>query len=288
MDVQAYPLHGGGGGGGKAWIAIKAKFFEIAIEEKGKKLEGCIWERCKGVTSWIKFGDSSLRHLLLSLEDCENIACNQEWFTKWEETGRSYKLERRMNNAGSFIRCTGRDMGAKWFCLCFPEGKGLLKGWKLLSKKLRSLGVGPKEGTVKKIAEKMVPLIRLKKKSSPEIISFAEAVMGKEHGVSIEAIRVTVGEEETAERLRKLSCCLVGWWGGGTLSMQELKIIKRRVWYTWEVRGNLNVVEMGKGLWLFEFNNTKEAERILRVGTRNLGVFFLYFSRNGPKKMDAK
>ena len=118
--------------GGKAWIAVEVKSFVIVIEEKGKKLKGCIWERCKGATLWIKFGDSSLRHLLLGLEDCENIARNQEWFTKWEETGRSYKLERRSNNAGSFIRCTVRDVGAKWLCLCFPEGKGLLKGWKLL------------------------------------------------------------------------------------------------------------------------------------------------------------
>ena len=63
-----------------------------------KKLKGCIWERCKGVTSWIKFGDSSLWHLHLGLEDCENITRNQDWCTKWEEDGRHYKLERRSNN----------------------------------------------------------------------------------------------------------------------------------------------------------------------------------------------
>ena len=89
--------------GGKAWVIVEAKSFEIAIEEKGKKLKGCIWERCKGVTSWIKFGDSSLRHLLLHLEDCENIARSQDWFMKWEEDGRRYKLKRSSNNAGSFI-----------------------------------------------------------------------------------------------------------------------------------------------------------------------------------------
>ena len=158
---------------GKAWFAVEAKSFEIAIEEKGKKLKGCIWEWCKGVTSWIKFGDSSLRYLLLGLEDCENIACNQDWFTKWEEAGRKYKLERRSNIAGSFIRCTVRDLGAKWFSLCFPEGKGILKGWKLLSEKLRMLGVGLKEGTVKKITKKKVPSTLLKKISSPETKSFA-------------------------------------------------------------------------------------------------------------------
>ena len=68
--------------------------------------------------------------------------------------------------------------------------------------------------------------------------------------------------------------------------MPDLKAIKRRAWSAWEVIGNLNVVEMGKGLWFFEFDNAKEAERILRVGTRRLGGF-LSFLRNGLKKMDA-
>ena len=91
--------------GGKAWFAIEAKSFEIKIEEKGKKLRGCIWERSKGVSPWIKFGDLSFRHLLLGIEDCKKISCDQVWFTRWEEEGRIYKLERCLNNAGSFIRC---------------------------------------------------------------------------------------------------------------------------------------------------------------------------------------
>ena len=64
---------------------------------------------------------------------------------------------------------------------------------------------------MKKTTEKMEPLIILKKKSSPDTKSFAEAVVGKEHGAFTEAIRATMGEEETTTRLRRLSCCLVGW-----------------------------------------------------------------------------
>ena len=41
--------------------------------------------------------------------------------------------------------------------------------------------------------------------------------------------------------------------------MPDLKTIKRKAWSSWEVIGSLNVVEMGKGLWLFKFDNTKEA-----------------------------
>ena len=57
--------------------------------------------------------------------------------------------------------------------------------------------------------------------------------------------------------------------------MPNLKTIKRRAWSSWEVTGSLNVVEMGKGLWLFEFDNTKEAKRILRVGNKRGFSIFL-------------
>ena len=67
--------------------------------------------------------------------------------------------------------------------------------------------------------------------------------------------------------------------GGETSPMPDLKTIKRRAWSSWEVIGNLNVVEMRKGLWLFEFDNTKEAERILRVGNRRLGGFSIFLKK---------
>ena len=94
--------------GGKTWFAIEAKSFEIEIE-KGKKLRGCIWERCKGVTSWIKFGDRSLQCLLVGVEVCGEGACEPGWTKLWGEEGRNYKLEFQSNKAGSFIRCSVRD-----------------------------------------------------------------------------------------------------------------------------------------------------------------------------------
>ena len=68
---------------------------------------------------------------------------------------------------------------------------------------------------------------------------------------------------------------LGGLWGGGTSSTPDLKTIKRRVWSAWEVRGGLNVVE----LWLFEFDNAKEAKRILRGGTRKLWGFSIFLKK---------
>ena len=46
--------------GGRVRFAVESKSFEILIDESGDKLRGCIWERCKGITSWIRFGDVSL------------------------------------------------------------------------------------------------------------------------------------------------------------------------------------------------------------------------------------
>ena len=59
--------------GGKAWFAFKAKSFDIEVEVP-KGLRGCIWERRKGVTSWIKFGGRSLTRLLMSLETCVRVS----------------------------------------------------------------------------------------------------------------------------------------------------------------------------------------------------------------------
>lgn len=47
--------------GDQAWFNMDAKSFKIAMEEMGKDLKGC-----KGVTSWIMFGN--LRVFLLSIK----------------------------------------------------------------------------------------------------------------------------------------------------------------------------------------------------------------------------
>ena len=255
---------------GKTWFAVEAKTFEISIEEKNKKLRGCIWERCKGATSWVRFGDSSLQRFLLGIEDCEMISRNQEWFAKWEEEGRSYKMERRSNKAGDFLLCSVRDLGRKSFSICIPEGKGLVRGWKIMAEKLRSLGVGTKRLERQKIndwEERKAPVIM----DNPK--SFARVVAGTEFGVTEEMVRVRVGKNETVERLGQLESCLVGWWGGGTSPIPDLKSLKNRVWQTWKVNGSLKVEELRRGLWLFGFESPNEARRILREGTGRLGGF---------------
>ena len=57
--------------------------------------------------------------------------------------------------------------------------------------------------------------------------------------------------------------------------MQHTKTLKRRMWFARELKGSLNVIILGKGIWLVEFNSKKEVYGILREGSRNLGNFSL-------------
>ena len=59
----------------------------------------------------------------------------------WEEEGRKFWLERRVNWAGRYVLCSVVDVEAKRFCLVFPEGKGVIGGWVILVEKLRAFGI---------------------------------------------------------------------------------------------------------------------------------------------------
>ena len=256
---------------GKTWFAVEAKTFEISIEEKSKKLRGCIWERCKGATSWVRFGESSLQRLLLGIEDCDKISRNQDWFAIWEEEGRRYKLERRSNNAGNFLYCSVRDAEWKRFGICISEGKGLVRGWKIMAEKLRSLGVGPKVSEWQRNNVRKEIKVLEKRLATVTPNSFANVVARTGFGTSEEVVRVRVGKDEIVERLGQLDSCLVGWWGGNTSPIPDLKSLKHRAWSSWKVTGSLKVEELRRGLWLFGFESPNEARRILREGTGRLG-----------------
>ena len=269
-----------GPGKRKTWFVIEAKTFEISIEEKNKKLRGCIWERSKGVISWVRFGESSLQRLLLGIEDCDMISRKQEWFANWEEEGRSYRLERRSNKAGNFLYCSVRDAGWKRFNICIPEGRGLKRGWKIMAEKLRSLGVGQNiVGTQKSNDREETEIPEKRLMDFPK--SFAKAVAGTRIGRTEEVVRVIVGKNETVERLGQLESCLVGWWGGGTSSIPDIKSLKHRAWHTWKVIGSLKVEELRSGLWLFSFESLNEARRILREGKGKFGGFPIYLREWG-------
>ena len=139
-----------------------------------------------------------------------------------------------------------------------------------MAEKLRSLGVGPKR--LERQNTNAREEIKVPEKSlmdNPK--SFAKTVAGTEIGITEEVIRVRVGKNETVERLGQLESCLVGWWGGGTSPIPDLKTLKHRAWHTWKVTGRLKVEVLSRGLWLFGFESPNEARRILREGTGRVG-----------------
>ena len=75
--------------------------------------------------------------------------------------------------------------------------------------------------------------------------SFVKVVARIEFRIFEDVVRVRVGKDEIEERLGQLASCLVGWLGGGTSSILDLKSLKHRACSSWEVKGYLNGEEMG-------------------------------------------
>ena len=66
--------------------------------------------------------------MLGGVEACYRDIGKRKWTLDWEERGRKYGLERRLNEAGRFIFCSVCDLGLKEFNIIVPEGKGLFGG----------------------------------------------------------------------------------------------------------------------------------------------------------------
>ena len=89
-------------------------------------------ERSKGFSSWIRFGEKSLSLLLEVVEAWCRGESSSRCLKVWEG-GRKFRLECGSNVVGRFLLCSMRDLEAKRFCIVFPEGKGLVRGWFLLA-----------------------------------------------------------------------------------------------------------------------------------------------------------
>ena len=221
----------GGPRGRRSCFVVESKSFEILVEELGGKLKGCIWERCKGISSWIRFGEASLRCLLDGVETCCRESNNRGWAIGWEEGNRKYKLERRLNEAGRFILCSVRDFESKKFSLIFPEGKGQSLGWNLLAVRLRDLGVAPSgvflapKGLEDLTREKGGSKVQWREKGV-ELKSYVDAVKISPRRVG-QSVWLEVGEREVRERIDQLRQCLVGWWGLNSAPVPELEYVRR-------------------------------------------------------------
>ena len=256
--------------GGRRWFAVESKSFELLIDDAGGKLRGCIWERC-GITSWIRFVDLSLSSLLAGVETCCRGRDDRSWSLIWEEQGRKYRLERRSNEAGRFLLCSIRDLEAKRFCLIFPEGKGLSGGWNILAKKLREVGVVPLRGLKDPLSIEV-----LKKEKELEPRTYADVAKSKTGRLG-DKVWLELGRRVMLGRLEQLDRYIVGRWENVSIPFPELDFLKNWAFHAWLLKGRLNIVVLGRGLLLFEFELLSEAEHVLARGKRRVkdNVIFL-------------
>ncbi|KAL6345756.1 hypothetical protein AAG906_017501 [Vitis piasezkii] len=262
--------------GGRRWFAVESKSFELLIDDAGGKLRGCIWERC-GITSWIRFGDLSLSSLLAGVETCCRGRDDRSWSLVWEEEGRKYRLERRSNEAGRFLLCSIRDLEAKRFCLIFPEGKGLSGGWNILAKKLREVGVVPLGGLKDPLSIEV-----LKKEKELEPRTYADVAKSKTGRLG-DKVWLELGRRVMLGRLEQLDRYIVGRWENVSIPFPELDFLKNWAFHAWLLKGRLNIVVLGRGLLLFEFELLSEAERVLARGKRRVKDNVLFLEKWHPE-----
>ena len=125
---------------GKCWFSVDSKTFEISIGEAKGKVSGRVCERSPNFSSWVRFSGKGLAFLLEGVETCNSLKIGEHFRKSRVEGGRRYQLELHSNKAGHFLFCTTWDVKGKRFSLVFPEGRGVVGGWKLLARKLRNLG----------------------------------------------------------------------------------------------------------------------------------------------------
>ena len=217
--------------GGKRWFAIESKSFEVSVEEVRGKIRGTIVERSRGLSSWIRFGLTSLRNFLEGLEECCREERKGRLAKVWEVEGRKFKVERRENGAGRYILCSVIDVESKRFCLVVPEGKGLPGGWALFAEKLWDLGVVMQEevkveealrGESKSkgvLTENKVESCNEKKEVGEKklFVDVTKKPAGKQGG----ALWLQVGGRGLRNREKGLGKCLVGSWGTGSVGEPE-------------------------------------------------------------------
>ena len=171
----------------------------------------------------------------MGLEACVRASRVPVWGNVWEEEGKRYKMEKGSNQAGAFILCSVRDSGGKSYNLMFPEGKGVVGGWRILTEKLRQLRVRSSEETQREEKSEKMQREEKQRKSStkllPRLLKLTLNPLAElrkpEKIFGGKGVCVKVGEEEVRERLDQLGRCLVGWWGTGSSQISGVDSVRR-------------------------------------------------------------
>ena len=108
---------------GMKWFSVDAKSSKISVEGEGRKLKVVITKRCKGLVSWIWFGEEGLKNLLKGIDFCCRVSSQSRRVFDWKKNGRFYRLEHKENAAGRYLMCSLSDMDGKSYKLFFLKEK---------------------------------------------------------------------------------------------------------------------------------------------------------------------
>ncbi|RVW38776.1 Zinc finger CCCH domain-containing protein 24 [Vitis vinifera] len=215
-------------------FTVESKAFEIVVEDRRGKIQGCIVEKKGG-------GEKETR-----------------WGREWKEQGRVYSMTRGTNRAGGFIRLGVSDIEGKGFCIFVPRGRRDKRGWTTMAEKLNQVlgffGKNP-ENQKGKAVEK-VAMGR----------SYATMVKKPLSGNS-NVVAVKVKKEESEGLLRKLKHCVVASWRDGSGGEDDIEKLGQFWAKSWDLKGNLGLAKLNKRKALLEFENLEEARRVVSSGS---------------------
>ncbi|RVW91854.1 hypothetical protein CK203_030273 [Vitis vinifera] len=120
-------------------FTVESKEFEIAVEDRRGKIQGCIVEKKGGASSWVRLGAESLTFFLEGLNLCIKGEKETRWGREWKEQGRVYSMIRGTNRAGGFIRLGVSDVEGKRFCIFVQEAVGIRGGGRSWAEKLKQV-----------------------------------------------------------------------------------------------------------------------------------------------------
>ena len=239
--------------GGKSWFGVELKSFEIGIEEFKGKMRGKICERGPKFSSWIRFGGKGLSLLLEGVESCCGLKERVLFRKFWSEGDRDYSLELCSNIAGRFLFCVVRVAENKRFSLAFPEGRGLVGGWKILASKLRSLGVSPLQWKGA-LSENPMPSQALPSRSEEKKIQMdRDTSTLRDCSAPHDAIWLEIEKKIIDRNKELLGRCLVGIWEGDSGRLPNLVSFGSWAKNSWFLEGNLWLSNIRENLLLLEF-----------------------------------
>ena len=85
----------------RRWFSVDSKYFELKVEEEGRKVQVIITERLRGRSSWIRFGEEGARILLKGVESIRREVGKNNRGVEWKENRRRYSLELRKMMMGA-------------------------------------------------------------------------------------------------------------------------------------------------------------------------------------------